>query len=146
MTNATQTRTIDGNTFTVSMLLGRASLRMLHRLIRTVGPGLAKAAGGVAGTSLKLGDLELSSLGDALCLLTDRCNEAEFMAITEELLGSATIDGQPLMGPQFDLLMRGRSLTVLKLLRFAIEVNYGDFSAALGAFARASSRASPLAA
>src|SRR5688572_10858386 len=100
----TQTRNIDGNTFGVTQLTARRAMRMFHRLGRILGPALAPLAEGAKGG---LGNLNAAFLGQAVGVLFDRCDAAEFDEITKELLETATIDGKMLWGP-FDLLMQGR--------------------------------------
>src|SRR5262249_40615789 len=94
-------------------------------------PALAKLAGVAKGG---LGDLQVDALGEAVGLLFEKLSDDELESITRELLAAATANGAPLM-PQFDLMLQGRIDTILKLLKFALEVNYGNFFHALGAVA-----------
>jgi hypothetical protein len=139
-----QERLIDGSTFSVTQLPAMRGVKMLNRLFRVLGPPAARALGGVNVAELAsrgLAGLDVGALAEAVPLLADRLTEAELEALVRELLETATIDGRPLM-PTFDLTMQGRVGTVLKLVGFALEVNYGSFFDVLGGAARAATTAS----
>lgn len=143
----TQQKEIGGRTYTVTQLLGFASLRMLNRIARALAPALAKAAGSVKGSvnftdvAKLLGNVDMTGLGDAVGMLFEKLTEDELEGITKVLLGSAWVDYQDDDGKQFhqdlskkgvfDLEMQGRTGDVLQLLIFAFEVNYGSFFGAL---------------
>lgn len=144
----TQTKNIDGHDFTVTQLPGFRSMRMLNRLMRVLGPGLAKLAGEVQNAQRKLPKLrsvdqllnvDVSAFGEGLTELFAKLSDDELESITRALLEgtrvkSATITkGQDIeLLPVFDVVMQGRVWTSLKLLVFAVEVNYGDFFASMG--------------
>lgn len=127
MARATQSQDIDGTMFAVSQLPAMRSMRLMHRLAKAVGPALLKAAGGKA-VSLK--ELDLSNAGEAAQMLFETFSENDFETLIRELLESATVEHEgrtiPLM-PVFDVVMAGKPGTILKLLKFALEVNYGSF-------------------
>lgn len=140
---ARQERVIDGQTFSVTQLPAMRALKMLSRLVRTLGPAAARlmdgaaSAGGALGSGLGgLAQMNVAALGQAVTVLTERLTEAELESITRELLETATVDGRLLM-PSFDLTMQGRMGPVLQLLAFALEVNYGSFFGVLAASATA---------
>ncbi len=116
----TKFKEIDGARYGVSQLPAMRGLRMFNRLTRVLGPALTKAAAADG----------LGSLPDALLLLTEKLSDDELEAITRELLYNATQNEAPLMS-LFDTLMAGKTGTVLKLLAFAVEVNYASFFDAL---------------
>lgn len=123
----TQTKTIDGHKFTVTQLPAMRGLRMFRRLGSAVAPAIARAV-----ESAKAGgDLELASAASAVDLLFSKLTEDELEAITRELLSQSTMDDMALFPSQFDLKLSGRIETVLKLLAFAVEVNYRGFFDAL---------------
>ncbi len=131
----TQTREIDGLTVSVSQLPPMRSLRMLNRLRKAIGPAMSKLLSGNTG---KLGDMDISRLGDALEALN--LPDQELEDITKELLATARIqvDGKNMNmmnGGQFDPSMNGQVGVILKAVGFAIEVNYGSFFGALRALA-----------
>jgi hypothetical protein len=132
----TQERVIDGTRFAVTQLPAMRGFKMFHRLGRALGPAIAQVAGGLKG---KLAEMNVAELGAGVGALLERLDENDLEAITGELLKTAHIDGKPLM-PSFDLLMQGRIPTLLKLLAFAIEVNYGNFRDWLPALADQASK------
>ena len=136
---ATQEKTIDGLRFAVTQLPAMKAFRTLNRIGRALGPALAKGLGALKG---KLGDASVEALGGAATELFARLSDDELEALTRELLTFCTVDGKPLM-PQFDLVMQGRMGTLLKLLRFAFEVNYGDFFAGARGLAAQAMAANP---
>lgn len=129
MARATQSQDIDGTVFAVTQLPAMRSMRLMHRLAKAVGPAMLKAVGGKA-VSLK--ELDLASVGDAAQMVFETFSENDFEALIRELLEGATVDHEgrtiPLM-PVFDLVLAGKVGTILKLLKFALEVNYGSFFA-----------------
>lgn len=131
-----ESKVIDGMTFTVQQLPAMRALRLLNRLGRFFTPALASLVGGGG----KLGQADVGALAAAAGGLFDRLSEDELERLTKDLLETATvaIDGKdtgPVM-PQFDLLFQGKMGAVLKLLAFALQVNYSDFSDALGGLAK----------
>jgi hypothetical protein len=144
----TQDREIDGMQWQVSQLPGMRGLKMFNKLGRILGPAMGKAL--AAGMDSKKGEINAVALSEAIAVLFDRLSEAEIESITRELLATAVVDGKPLFPGAFDLLMQGRTMTVLKALLFAFEVNYGSFFGALrgrvlAEVAKASASTSPTA-
>ncbi len=143
---STDTRTIDGFSYDVTQLPGMRGVRFLARLGRIVGPSL----GGLI-TSLQGGGLagaDLSAVAVSVGRLFIDLTENELEAICRELLGSATYRDPvtqkivPVMD-DFDLHFQGRAASVLKLLAFALEVNYGNFFDALRGAVTAQGAAKP---
>jgi hypothetical protein len=124
-----QDKEIDGIKFTVRPLPGMKGLTMLPRLNKVLGPAIAALG---AGSDASKGSVNFESLKDALALLGERLTESEMESLTRGLLYGTTFqptDGTPggELLPQFDLVMQGRPETALKLLAFAVEVNYSGF-------------------
>jgi len=143
----TEEKEIDGLRFSVTQLPGMRGLRMSVRLGKLLGPALARAAGAATGG---LASLDVSKLSGAVDALFEHLTEDEIESVTKALLESClvTIEGKtgPLM-PMFDTVMGGKVATVYKLLRFAFEVNFGNFFgglAALGAQFGAGPESRPL--
>lgn len=128
------TREIDGVTFTVQQMPVKRSLKLLHRLARAGVPALLKAIGTADLKSIKtIGDLDLSNMGDAAAMLFDKFSAEDLDHVMSELLESSTLmhEGKELPTIKaLDIALRGRPMTLFKALAFALEVNYGDFSAA----------------
>jgi hypothetical protein len=126
----------DGSTaVTLVQLPSMRAVRLLPRLGRIVGPVFAAAGGG------NLLEQDVSKLGSALDEMLQRLSPDELEALIRELLGNAKIGTKDLM-PVFDNVFRGRTLQIFLLLKHALDLNYGDFSAALaGLYAQGRARA-----
>lgn len=124
----TQTKIIDGMEVSVSQLPARRAMKMFNRLGRVFGPALGKI---MASSPDGLKTMNIGAMGDAVAMLFEKFTDSEQDFIMNELLATAVVDNKPLM-PIFDTMMRGKTLTVYKLLAFALEVNYGDFLGGLG--------------
>jgi hypothetical protein len=131
MATATQERVIDGMTFRVTQLPAMRGVKMLNRLVRILGPAAGRAFAG-ADPSAGLGGLDVGALGGAVAALTERLSDDELESIIRTLLETATVDNTPLL-PVFDLKLQGRMGSLLKLLGFALEVNYSNFTSVLAA-------------
>lgn len=123
----TQTRQIGEHTYSVSQLPARRALEMFGRLGKSLGPALfeAIARGGQVDPDADAMDL-VAALAPALGSVFSRLPPGELTALADELLEPATCDGAPIK-PQFDLLFQGQILALLRVLAFAVEVNYADF-------------------
>lgn len=134
-----QTKTIDGMTFTVQQLPAMRAQRLKPRIVSILA-GPAAKIGTVLGGARRLEDLDLGALAGAFDALAGKLSPDEYEAVTRELLETTLVQQGPNLIPLlpvFDDIMAGRTLTVDKLLLFAVEVNYGDFFDALrGAFGR----------
>lgn len=129
-------RVIGGSRFTVEPLPAMRAFVLQVRLA----PALAEvlgALGGLQGSGAELSRLDVSALAPAFGRVAAKLPPAELEAITRELLGSARCDGVSLFsvdkGDRFDVVMAGRAIDTWQLLFFAVEVNYPDFFARLGA-------------
>src|SRR6185295_19587028 len=127
-------REIDGVTFRVQQLPVKRAIKLMHKLARAGVPALLKAVGGSDLKKLSLSDLDLSSLGDAATMLFDRFSEQDLDQVMQELLEGATLEFEGKELPalkSLDVALRGKPLTLMKGLGFALEVNFGDFLPAL---------------
>lgn len=124
-------KTIDGHLFTVSPLPAMRQYKLLARIAKRLGPGLSKLAPLMAGKGVDLQKLDVGLLASAGASLFEALDENEAEAVLKELLETALMDGTPLM-PVFNVALQGQMGTVLKLLGFGLEVNFGGFFAGLG--------------
>lgn len=131
-----ESRIIDGAEYTVQQMPAMMAVRMSARLSSIFAPALAKAAGAAQGKVSSLLEVDISSLAGALETLMARINEDELADITKKLLHVLRRDGIDIT-KSFDVAMAGQVMTIFKLLHFAFEVNYGDFSGALAAWFKA---------
>jgi hypothetical protein len=131
-----QSRVIDGQTFTVSQLPGRIALRTLNRLGKALGPAFAALMGSAKanGPTVNLGALDFASIGGALEALFSNLSDSDLDYFLDTLLETATVDNQPLK-KQIDILFMGRTDVLVRVLIFAVEVNYGNFTRALAGLA-----------
>lgn len=123
----TQTRQIGARTYAVSQLPARRALEMFGRLGKALGPAAFEAVARGGQVDPESDAMELvGALAPALGTVFARLPPGELSAIADELLEPATCDGVPVK-PQLDLLFQGQILELLKVLAFAVEVNYADF-------------------
>ncbi len=126
MARKTESRDIDGLGFSVTQLPGMRAQKMLPRLGKILGPAVAKLGGMAKG----LGGLDVGALGDAAEALFSTLTPEEYESLTRELLETAQVTQEGKTAPlmrQYDDVMAGRVMTGVKLLAFALEVNFGDF-------------------
>ena len=132
-------RKIGSNTFALSPLTAMQSFTLQPRLapaLTEAGVVLAKLAAGDGVAGLLNAEVD-AVLPRAIGRFFEKLPPAELEAITRILLQSATMDGTALFaqvegqGDPFNILMRGRTLDVWRLIWFAVEVNYPDFFALL---------------
>lgn len=120
---------LDGDTkITLVQLPSMRAIKLLPRLGRLIGPALSALASG------NLMDANVAALGGALDEVLQRLTADELESLIRELLGNAKCGGKDLM-PVFDNVFRGRTLQVFVVLKHALDLNFGDFSAALAGLA-----------
>lgn len=70
-------------------------------------------------------DIDLDKVAGSL---STRMNEKEILRTIMNILGSTTIDGQEIgKKSNFDLVFAGEYMLLFKVLKFVLEVNFGDF-------------------
>ncbi len=118
-------RTIDDIQFVVTQLPALKALHVFHRLGKVVSPSLAKAS-----AALKPGGgidrVNLADLSGALESFFQSCSTDDLDYFVKELLYATTADNVPLKDT-LNVKLQGKVFTLLKLLVFAVEVNYADF-------------------
>lgn len=123
----TQSTNIGGVKYTVQQLPVTRALRLSAKLGGIIAPALAKASKSVSGMSLEsLGGLDVALFGDAIETFMTKMSPDELEFCTKELLYVLEKDGKDI-SRSFDTEFCGELMTVFKLLRFAFEVNFGDF-------------------
>lgn len=120
--------TLGERVYTVTQLPAMRAAKLIPRLGKMLGPTFARmltmpGASGLAG----LLKMDVGALAPAVETLFDRLTETELESLIKLMLESATVDGRPLL-VRFDTEMQGRILDLFKLLKFAFEVNYTNFS------------------
>jgi hypothetical protein len=132
----TETRIIDGSQYLLAQMDAKRAFKLIPRIGHVIGPVLGKA-GTLKGGNLS--DVDVSVLGDIVGLLFERLTPEELEFITGEMLYSLRRDGRDASatGARFGQEMAGEVVTVFKLLRWAFELNYGDFFAVAPALLKA---------
>lgn len=137
---------IGGKTYRVTQLPAMRSLKLLNRLGRVLGPALGTLAG-AATSSSGLSGMDVGKLGEAAELLFDKLSEKELEDIVLQLTELVECsDGEKsfvLTKPHIDTLFQGDVGGLLKLVAFALEVNYGSFLGELVGKLRPAPKATP---
>lgn len=126
---------------TISLLPALKAQLLWVRIARIVGPPMARIIQALERDKLaQLAEGNPAGVGgisEAVEILASKMTEAEFDGIRRELLALAHVDGKPLL-PVANVLFQGKVLALFKVMWFAIEANYADFSegvrAAVGTF------------
>lgn len=130
-----QTREIDGFKIELSPLPARPSLSVWYRLAKSVSPSMAQAVGVLQAGEL-LG-LDIGDLAGSLTSFFANCSEQDLFFFVDTLLEPCLVNGAPFKSTM-NLAFQGKIFSLLKLLVFAVEVNYADFLAPIkAALARA---------
>lgn len=149
MARETQAKVMDGLTFKVQQMGGREASRLFVRISRYLIPSIARAGKVMDKIDFTKGmnqDIDVgniaSGLGEAADFLFEHLDEKEWDYLVDHLLDTCLVyDGKTerlLMQPGvFDEVMAGKVFTQLKLIQFALEVNFKDFWNGPGASIRA---------
>jgi hypothetical protein len=129
--------TFDGIRVRVQMLPAMKAYLLLPRYAVALGHAASKL-----GQVSDLLDASVGAMGAATMALFEKLTPAELDSITRELMSTATIDGEA-FDKAVDLKFRGKILTLLKVVRFAFEVNYGDFLDVVRGFLKESAEKAP---
>lgn len=131
-------REFDGleHTIIITELPAMKAGRLAVRITKILGPALGRSVQGLdlqgaASLDALLGSINFRSVGEGLEVLFEKLTEDEFEGITRALLQPALYGGKPLM-PVFDYVFKGKFFTMLKVIGFAFEAQFGDFSGAAG--------------
>lgn len=129
-----ETREIDGLKVTAQQMPVKRATKLLYKLARAGVPAALKAVGeSDMSAGLTLAKLDLSNLGEAAAMLFDKFSDADLDHCTNELLESAVVEdstGKTLPALKALDVTITNPFTLGKILVFALEVNYGNFSAA----------------
>lgn len=115
-----QETVIAGRAYTATKLPAMRALKLLARLGRVAGPSAAL---------LTDGDANIDAAARALF---DRLGEDELELLVRGLLESVRVEGRPVL-TGFDTEYAGKLDEVFQLVKFALEVQFGGFFAALSA-------------
>lgn len=127
-----KTKSIDGFSYTVTPLPAMSQMKLLTRLLKSAGPSIGQLGAALKGigSAADLKKLDVERLVPAIGALFSALEDAEVEHLTRALLESALVDNKGLW-PLFNNHFQGKMLSLFKLIGFALEVNYGDFSGGL---------------
>ena len=118
---------IDGFKVVVNQYSATEGFKILTKLTKMLGPSIAKATGGLTGSSLMDMEIADGAIGGAIDSLVMQLDPDSNLQLILRLLASTTVDNQPIVKESFDLLFQGKIFSVFKIIKFALEVNYKDF-------------------
>lgn len=130
-------RDIDGFKIQISPLPCTKALEVLHRLGQSLSPSVAAMLGLLqGGQQIDLASVDIAELGGALVAFFRGCSWPDLKYFIDNLLQPALCNDQPLLRTM-DITFQAKTMSLLKVLVFAIEVNYSDFfDVARGALAQ----------
>lgn len=119
----TREKEIDGSTYSVTQMTARRALRMQARLLKLLGPA-ASALFVAATKDLKSAD---DSIPKAIAYLGENLDEKTFDSLVMELMAGVRKDNHELTPATIDMEFAGDLNTLFLVLKFVLEVNFGDF-------------------
>lgn len=127
MSRETQFKEISGDKYACSMMPATLANKTLITLIDVVGrPATTILAN--AFTAKDVGDLDVEELiGVAMTAVFERMDGDRGDALVKAVLTGVTVESKGDVVKIFDEHFRGQILTLYKVFRWAIEVNYQDF-------------------
>jgi len=141
MSKRSEERQIGGQTWMVTQFVATEGLAIMARLFKLIGPTIGKAVAAVPSASIggtggfldmDVKALNTTVLGDAVEALASRFDENEVVSLVKRMLADVRVNGSEVM-PQFDLVFMGDYPKLFSVLRFVLEVNYGNFFAGANA-------------
>lgn len=134
-----QTKEIDGEAYTASLMDAETALEIFERVMKLVGPAAFEALAHAKDLPADLsgGGLEkLSVLAPVVRVLLGGAGKGEVAGLVKDLCGCCTVaaaGGKDVhLSKVFAVHFQGRTLTTFKVALFALQVNYSDFFGGLG--------------
>lgn len=132
MGRVTKQVSIDGKMYSITPWSGTKAARMLAKLVKLLGPALGtlmSSAGSLKGLlDAKTSDVNFSAV---FMSLADRLDDSSFDLLLKEIL-EGVHEGPKAVADDFDSRFSGDIMTSFKLVKAALEVNYGDFLSVIG--------------
>ena len=116
-------KTIDGFEVIVQPFPATKALKLLTRLINQVGGAVGATLSGVEGELSLNATLNKELIGSVIDALSSKINEGT-VELIKELMDGVHINNEK---QNFDLFFTRRYGLLFKILRYVLEVNYGDF-------------------
>lgn len=120
MGRRTQDREIGGAVWTVTQFPASEGLAILTRLMKLTGPALGAVTRGSGAGAIEVGTF--------VARIVEQLDEVETVSLIKRLLKDTRKDGREIL-PVFDIEFMGNYYTLMQVLGFVLEVNYGDFFA-----------------
>lgn len=128
----TERKNIDGHDVAVTQFAGRKNLSLLVELAAFAGPAIAKAIPKEAKSKEEVLDSSIDIAGVVNELVVNMTQD-KVDGLVRRMLASTFVSDRPLDDAEFDRIFAGEGIwTLPKILRFVIDVNYGNFSALAG--------------
>lgn len=140
-----QTKIIDGNGVYVLPLLGETAALVFYQLQKCIAPAIIQAIGAIKGAAdrdkdkkldikkLLGADIDIASLSNAIDSIHEKMTATEWLSFLKTTLSRTTVNDRAVGDKaHFDEVFSGKILLLYKVLWFSLEVNFGDFFAAVG--------------
>lgn len=132
-----QTKEIDGEAYTASLMDAETALAIFERVMRLVGPAAFEALAHAKDMPKDLADVEkLSVFAPVVRVLFGGAGNGEVASLVKDLCGCCSVaaaGGKDVhLSKTFAIHFQGRTLTAFRVALFAIQVNYADFFGGLG--------------
>jgi hypothetical protein len=122
----TKSKEIGKHTYSVTPLTAKKAYKLLTKILKIVGPGVGTIVDGRSADGL---------VGQLIGQITERLDETAVEQIVDMLIAQTTVrmDGRDVPVEKiFDVHFVGKMSELMRVLAFALEVQYGDFFADLG--------------
>lgn len=126
----TREKAIGSTSYRVTQLPSSRARKLLVRLFKTAGPAISKLVDGFAG---KLADMDTKAIGLAIEALAFQLTEDDLEFAIEQIIDGGFVtykagaNWPQLTNQIVEIHFVGKTDELLKLLGFALEVNYGGF-------------------
>lgn len=134
-----QTKEIDGEAYTASLMDAETALAIFERVMRLVGPAAFEALAHAKDLPKDLsgdGLEKLSVFAPVVRVLFGGASNGEVAGLVKDLCGCCSVavaGGKDVhLSKTFAIHFQGRTMTAFKVALFAIQVNYADFFGGLG--------------
>ena len=121
---------LNGNKYTVTQMTARNAIKMQARLMRLLGPA-ASAIFVAAAKDLKTAD---DAIPTAITYLVQQLDEKTFENLVMDLMHGVRKNNYEMSPQSIDVEFSGDLNTLFLLLKFILEVNFGDFFSEGGIF------------
>jgi hypothetical protein len=119
----TETKEIDDREYSVTQWPVENSLTMKLKLMKAIGPALAKLA-----SSANQKDDDIQGLSESLSSLFENSSPEELVALMKQCLVGVAVEGKRMTETSFNEVFSPDDLmSIYKVFVFVLQVNYGNF-------------------